>query len=312
MHLIVHHWDTDGVTSAALLIKALGMEGFTNMTAPIGEFRFDGRIWRVMDGVEKLYVLDFNVPGEVEKVKVPTLFIDHHTQPKIKNPLVKQVNPSLDGSYYPSCSLVVSEHFDTFNAWTALGVAGDIGEKAFELEFVGKLLKEEGISKEEALKLVELMDSNYIAMDRGAVEEAVMVLLENEIRELPDYEPWVKKAEAIRRAIEDALSVVEERNGFAFSRFRSPYNVISKVARRLVWGMKYRGAVVINEDFHGKAQLYFRVSPEVAEGFNMVNLIEGVRQLGANAGGKREVLGCICEKGKVEEVLQLIESQMGW
>lgn len=45
MRLILHHWDTDGIASAALLVRALSLEEFTNMTAQIGEFNFDERIW---------------------------------------------------------------------------------------------------------------------------------------------------------------------------------------------------------------------------------------------------------------------------
>ena len=310
MHLIVHHWDTDGVTSSALLVRALSLEEFTNLTAPIGEFRFDERMWEAIEKAERLYVLDFNVPGEVEKVKVPTLFIDHHTQSKIKNPLVEQVNPSLDGGYCPSCSLVVSERFGIWNAWSALGVVGDIGEKAFELEKVRKLLEREGISREEALRLVELIDSNYIAMDRKAVEEALRVLLSHEVKELLEYEPWVKKTEAIRDAIKGAVSNAEERNGFAIVHFESPFNIISKVARKLVWEFGYRGAVVINGNFHGKAQLYFRISGEEAERINMAEVIERVKALGANAGGKREVLGCVCERDKIKEAMTIIEEYL--
>ncbi|WP_054841131.1 DHH family phosphoesterase [Thermococcus peptonophilus] len=312
MHLIVHHWDTDGITSAALLVSALKLEDFTNLTAPIGEFRFDGRIWEAIERAKKLYVLDFNVPHEVEKVKVPTLFIDHHTQPKIKNPLVEQVNPSLEGEYYPSNSLVVSEYFGIWNAWSALGVVGDIGEKAFEIETVSELLKREGLTPGDAIRLVELIDSNYIAMDREAVEEAVGVLLNHDVRELLEYEPWVKQATTIKEAIESAVSGVEEKNGFAFVEFESPpFNIISKVARKLVWEMGYWGAVVVNRNFHGKAQIYFRISPEEAERIDMGEVIARLKELGTNTGGKREVLGCVCERGgKVEEALRIIEEYL--
>ncbi|ASJ15383.1 DHH family phosphoesterase [Thermococcus radiotolerans] len=310
MNLIVHHWDTDGIASAALLVRALSLEEFTNMTAQIGEFSFDERIWRALERTERLYVLDFNVPEEVEKVRVPTLFIDHHTQPRIKNPLVEQVNPSLEGEYWPANSLVVSEHFGIWNAWSALGVVGDVGEKAFELEKVKELLGKEGISREEALRLVELIDSNYIAMDREAVEGAVKVLLNHPVRELLEYEPWVKKAEAIREAIEGAVSNAEERNGFAIVHFESPFNIISKVARKLVWELGYSGAIVINEDFHGKAQLYFRISGKEAERINMAEVIERIKALETNAGGKREVLGCVCERDKIEDALKIVEEYL--
>nr|WP_206204558.1 DHHA1 domain-containing protein [Thermococcus sp. 21S7] len=293
-----------------MLVRALSPEEFTNITAPIGEFRFDGRIWGAAEKAERLYVLDFNVPGEVEKVAVPTLFIDHHTQPRIKNPLVEQVNPSLGGKYYPSCSLVVSEQFNLFNAWTVLGAVGDIGERAFGLDWVRKLLEREGISREDALRIVELIDSNYIAMDRGAVEGAVGVLLSRDVKELLEYDPWVKKAEAIRDAIEGAVSNVEERNGFAIVHFESPFNIISKVARKLVWEMNYRGAVVVNGNFHGKVQVYFRISGKEAERIKVAEVIERVKALGANAGGKREVLGCVCERDKIEDVLAIIEEYL--
>ncbi|AEK73255.1 hypothetical protein GQS_06785 [Thermococcus sp. 4557] len=310
MNLIVHHWDTDGIASAALLVRALSLEEFTNMTAQIGEFSFDERIWGAIERAERLYVLDFNVPEEVEKVRVPTLFIDHHTQPRIKNPLVEQVNPSLEEEYWPANSLVVSEHFGIWNAWSALGVVGDIGEKAFGLERVRELLGKGGISREEALRLVELIDSNYIAVDREAVEEAVGVLLSHPLKELLEYEPWVKKAEAIRDAIEGAVSNAGERNGFAIVHFESPFNIISKVARKLVWELGYRGAAVVNENFHGKAQVYFRISGKEAERINMAEVIERVRALGTNAGGKREVLGCVCERDKIEDVLAIIEEYL--
>jgi len=80
--LIVHHWDTDGVTSAALVVKALGLEDFTNLSPPIGEFRFDGRIRKAIEKAEKLYILDLNLPHEVEGIEKEIIFIDHHIQPK--------------------------------------------------------------------------------------------------------------------------------------------------------------------------------------------------------------------------------------
>ncbi|AEC51964.1 hypothetical protein PNA2_1048 [Pyrococcus sp. NA2] len=310
MELIIHHWDTDGITSAALLIKALNLKDYKNMTAPIGEFRFDDRIWNEIKNAERVYILDFNVPSEAEKIKVPTIFIDHHEQPRITNPFVRQINPVLVGRRAPSTSFVVSEYFSFWNAWTALGAVGDLGEGVFKIERVNELLSKDNISKEEALRLVELIDSNYITMDREDVEKAVSILLENETKELLNYEPWIKKVEAIRRAIEDALSEVQERKGFAFVEFESSFNIISKVARKLVWEKGYRGAIVVNRNFHGMAQVYFRISTSMADKVDMRGIIRELRSLGLNAGGKREVLGCICDRDKTEEALEVIEKHL--
>ncbi|AHF81383.1 DHH family phosphoesterase [Thermococcus paralvinellae] len=305
--LIIHHWDTDGITSAALVAKALGLEEFENLSPPIGEFRFDERIRNAIEKADKIYVLDLNLPNEVEGISKETIFIDHHIQPKIRNPKVKQINPALNVGYAPSASFVVSQYFGIWNEWTALGALGDIGKKALEIPKVRELLT---INTEEALRLVQLIDSNYVVMDREDVEKAVKVLLTHNLRELLEYEPWVKKAEAIEKTINDAIGSLELRNGFAFITFESSFNVISKVARKAVWELGYNGAVVVNRDFHGKAQIYFRISPELADKIDMGKIISLLKEKGFNVGGKREVLGCICEKSGVDEVLEIINAHL--
>ncbi|MCD6140531.1 MAG: DHH family phosphoesterase [Thermococcus sp.] len=308
--LIIHHWDTDGITSAALLIRTLNLEEFRNLTPPIGEFRFDERIKRAIEEAEKIYVLDLSLPHEVEAIEKEIMFIDHHIQPRIKNPRVKQINPALEGDEALSASFVVSQYFNIWNAWSALGVIGDIGEKAFKIPKVEELLEMDGITKEEALRLVSLIDSNYVTMDRESVEKALRVVLENPIKDLLTYEPWLKKAEAIEEAVQDAISKAEVRNGIAFITFKSPFNIISKVARKAVWEIGYEGAAVVNEDFHGKAQIYFRVSSKMAEKINMAQIIAELKGKGFNAGGKREVLGCICEKNRIGEALDIINAHV--
>ena len=305
--LILHHWDTDGITSAALVTKALGLEEFENLSPPIGEFRFDERIRKAIEKADIIYVLDLNLPEEVEEIRKETIFIDHHIQAKIENPKVKQINPALNGEYAPSASFVVSQYFGIWNELTALGALGDMGRKAFEIPKVRELLT---INTEEALRLVQLIDSNYVVMDRGGVEKAVKVLLTYDIKELLEYEPWIRKAEAIEKTINDAIGSLDLREGFAFITFESPFNVISKVARKVVWELGYRGAVVVNRDFHGKAQIYVRISPELAGKMDMGEIIFALRKKGFNAGGKREVLGCICEKSKVDEALEVVNTYL--
>ncbi|WP_048064207.1 single-stranded-DNA-specific exonuclease RecJ [Archaeoglobus fulgidus] len=311
MNLIIHHWDTDGITSAALLIKALELDEFRNMSPPIGEFRFDDRIRKAIEHAERVYILDLNLPYDVEGIEKETVFIDHHIQPKIKNPRVRQINPSLEGKESPSASFVVSEYFDVWNTWTALGAVGDVGEKAFKIPKVVELLNKEGLAREEVLKVIELIDSNYIAMDRKGVEQAVKVVLENSEKDLLTHKPWIKRAKAVGDAIQDALSNVEVRDGIAYITFESPFNIISKVARKAVWELGYDGALAVNGNFHKKAQVYFRVSPDIAEKVNMHKIISKLREKDFNAGGKKEVLGCVCERDRVEEVLGVIDGHLG-
>jgi len=311
--LVIHHWDTDGITSAALTIKALGLDDFINIVPPIGEFRFDGRIKKHIEEAEKVYILDLNLPQEVEDVEKDTVFIDHHLQKKIKNPKVRQVNPILErmnGKEFPSASFVVSNHFSLWNSWSSLGAVGDIGNKAFEIPKTLELLKTEGLTKNEALKLVQLIDSNYITMDRSAAEKAVELVLNRPLKELLEYEPWIKNLEEIERTIKDVLSGIEVKNDIAFIEYSSPFNIISKIARKAVWEMGYNGAVVLNRSFHEKAQLYFRISPDLKEKIDMEGIIQILKNRGFNAGGKSEVLGIIFEKNRIDEVLGIINGYL--
>ena len=232
--LLIHHWDTDGIVSAALVVKALKLEDFINVSPPIGEFRFDDRVWEEIEKSDKIYVLDLNLPEEVENIEKETIFIDHHIQKRIKNPYVKQINPVLDGRDFPSASFVVSEYFSFWDYLSAVGVVGDIGERAFGIKKVLELLNEKNLGKEEVLKIVQLIDSNYIVMNREDVENAVKVVLELEPRELLEYEKWNKNLELIDKAIEDAISNIEIRDDVAFIEFESRFNIISKVARKAV------------------------------------------------------------------------------
>ncbi|AIJ04921.1 phosphoesterase RecJ domain protein [Methanocaldococcus bathoardescens] len=311
--LIIHHWDTDGIISSALTVKALNLEDFINITPPIGEFRFDDRIKKYIEKSEKIYVLDLNLPQEVEDIKKETIFIDHHIQKKIKNPYVKQINPILEGyseKDYPSASFVVSEYFSYWDYLSAIGAVGDIGERAFDIPKVLKLLEMENLGKEEALRLVQLIDSNYIVMERYDVENAVKVVLNLEPGELLEYEKWNKNLEKINEAIENAISNIKVRDRIAFIEFKSKFNIISKVARKLVWEMGYDGAIVLNRDFHGKAQVYFRISSNLVDKIKMNELIQTLKNRNFNAGGKKEVLGCILEKDNVNEVLNVINEYL--
>ncbi|AGK61894.1 hypothetical protein Asulf_01928 [Archaeoglobus sulfaticallidus PM70-1] len=303
--LIIHHWDTDGVASAALVVKALDeTSDFRNLVPPIGKFRLDERIKKYMANAEKLFILDLNLPDEVEALDRDAVFIDHHIQPKIKNSRIRQINPVLDGKTSPSTTFVVSEYYNLWNAWSALGAIGDVGRRAFEIQRVIELLKKEGITRNEAEKIVELIDSNYIVMDRNKVEDAVKVLLEKSLTELLEFEPWLNNLEAIESEIDNVLSNVVVEDGLALAEFSSDFNIISKVARKLVWELGYNGAVAVNRNFHGKAQLYFRVSPDMAERVKMDEIISSLKDF--NAGGKKDVFGCVCERDRLNDVLEIL------
>jgi len=311
--LIVHHWDTDGICSAAKLAKALKPESFVNMSPEIGDFSFSQRIKDAIEEHDEVYILDLNLPHEIEGVKKKITFIDHHIQGRIENDLVEQINPLLEGKdpgEYPSCTTVLSDRFDDWDLLSALGAIGDIGEKALEVPRVKEQLELAGIGFKEAQHIVSLIDSNYLAVDLRSVEEAVKVVLSSDPSELLNRVEWIERFNDIQRTVEDSLGKREDLDGFTIVDYSSPYNIVSKLARKAVWEMGYSGALVINRDFHGKGQTYFRVSPETAGRIDIASIIARLKDIGINAGGKREVVGSVYPLDRTDEVLAIIRPHL--
>lgn len=311
--LLIHHWDTDGICSAAKLVKILNIDEFVNMSPNIGDFSFSRRIKEAMKEHDEIYVLDLNLPKEVLDADKKITFIDHHIQMRIDDPNVEQINPLVDGkdaSEYPSCSTVISDHFDDWDLFSVLGAMGDVGEKALDHPKVRKVLEGTDLTIEEIRRIVSLIDGNYLAVDLDAVEEAVRVVLSSAPEELLGNEEWIQRVDDIENIIDRCLEDIEVRGEFAVIDFTSPYNIISKLARKAVWEMGYSGALVINREFHGKGQAYFRISSKTAERIDMASIIARLKEIGINAGGKREVVGSVYPAERVEEVLAVIGPHM--
>ena len=305
MNLIIHHWDTDGICSAALIAKVLQDE-WTNCTPPIGVFDFDTSVWKLIERAEKIYVVDFNAPDVVEKISKPTVFIDHHVQRRISNKFVIQINPVIDGKYYPSASWVVSEYYNIWNHLSALGAIGD-NRNVFATEFGEKVRTLLPLPKADAIKIVELIDSNYVVMDRDGVEEAVKVVLNSEPKELLNNERWLKNLDLIKREVQRALNNLVVKQNCAEVVFKSNCNIISKVGRMLVWDMGFDLALVVNKDFNGLGQVYLRAKTDK---INMLKMIEKLKSAGYNAGGKKDVLGVVCQKNELENVVSIVREEV--
>jgi single-stranded DNA-specific DHH superfamily exonuclease len=317
-NIIIHHWDTDGICSAAIVAMGLEKKGesWINYTLQIGKFEFDKRVAKEIEEANTVYIVDLNMPEAVEKLSQRVIFIDHHIQKRITNPNIKQVNPIISGrseKEFPSATWVVSHHFSIWNYLSALGAVGDVGSSIFDWP-IGKkvegLLNKEGLSKDDAVRLVSLLDSNYIAMDRQSVEEAVSVILNSNPKDLLENRKWNHNVERIGKEIERAFSGLNVKGKFAEIEFESDFNIISYVARKAVWEMNFDAALVVNRNFNGRSQVYFRIKPELTTKYDLPKIIKKLKASGFNAGGKKEVFGVVCPKSRLEEVLSIIKSEI--
>ncbi len=311
---IIHHWDTDGIVSAAMIARREGENGgeWSNTSPPIGVFDIDQGMTDQCRGREKTYVLDLNLPDQVEKLPGKVVFIDHHVHRKLKAPNIQQINPLAEGrtaEEYPAASWIVAEYLDRWDHLSVLGALGDRGIKVLDQRNGKKmrtLLSKARLSTDDALKLVAMMDSNYVTMDKKGVEEAVSLVLNKEPKELLNHKPWKNNLDSIETELKRVLDTLEPDNNIARIDFRSGYNIISRIAREATWNMGYGGAVAVNREFHDMGQVYFRIRPENVKKFDIPGIIQTLKNKGVNAGGKPEVVGIICKKESIEMVLDII------
>lgn len=312
MELFIHHWDTDGICAASMLLT----EESVNVTPHIGNyFLTDDELERIERlECEHIYVVDMALHEEsLRKLSgmAPVKVFDHHITGKVDG--IAYVNPIIEGADeedYPSASWVVGQELgmqDDLRAY--LGAVGDWEERLKNIRFYRNLctfMEKESLSFEELHDMCLLIDSNYKIGDKKAVEQAV-----HDIAQADDVAAfilnnvrWRKNRETIEREIAQALNAPEERRGgIIIKHMDCPYNIISTVARRLWNGMHY--VIVKNCGyFPDSCQLYVR-------GENCLPLIEMARNKGYVAGGKKNVMGAIVPEEEVDEMIHEIVARIG-
>ena len=306
MHrLILHHWDTDGICSAALLYN----EECANITPKIGNyFLEEEEIEWITSNFEEVWIVDLalhenSLKKIVERVKVRVF--DHHITKKVEG--VSYINPIMEGDEeekWPSASWIVGEHIEVKNLLSYLGVVGDWEERIKKTKFyptLERFMEENNLSFEELHEMVYLIDANYKMGDKKEVEEAVKNLwrAEDKASFIMNNEKWRRRKEKIEEEIKKAIEGEEERIGsIIIKRMNCPYNIISTVARKLWDGNGY--VIVINDG-------YFRENCQVYVRGNTAGKLIGIAVgRGYVAGGKKNVMGAIVPKDECEKFIKKI------
>jgi len=319
MSLIIHHWDTDGIASAALIASIVERRGkeWENITPHIGIYSFSSDILEAADGLDEVYVVDLNVPTEellkLAKVCRRVIFIDHHSnQRPIVSRKILYINPITFGSTereFPSTTWVISDIYSEWGYLSALGALGDLGvnklRKYCMEPQVRELLKCAMLSIEDARALVRLLDSFSIVRDRIGVMSVVKDLLRENPKKLLHNKRLNKNLKAIENEIRRVMKNVTEDGGIAVVTFNSNYDVVSKVARALVWDHGYKAAIVANlKEINGAYKVYLRLNPETAGEIDIGKILDEIRRKGIQCGGKVDVLGVNARS--YDEALQVV------
>lgn len=313
--LLIHHWDTDGICSAKLLLEKLGEKIVANRTPILGNYFLTPEEIEKCKGFDFIIIADMSLPEEniqqLNRQAVNVLIFDHHLGEEIKtvfhhNPIIKGENPD----DYPSASWIVNDFLENpVNLFAILGIVGDHEQKIKNNSKFNQIIKdfceENNLTFEDLHKMVYLLDSNYKKGDKQAVEKAPYTLLETKKpRDILENPEWNKYYNMIEEEINKQLNDVGETfDQTILKKMNSSFNIISTVTRKLAWNTQKNTIVVNTGFFDDLDQLYIRTISK-----NMEPMIKRGKELGFKCGGKKEVLGAIIPKNKTESFLEEVKN----
>ncbi len=328
--VVVHHWDADGIASAAMAVEEVrraspGAE-VVNTSPTIGRWRLDAgeiaslRAW----GPDLLVIVDLALQGEdlralLDGLGAPAVMIDHHRAEPPADGRVEYHNPVADGGAEhesPSTSWVIRRLLGRPRDLLAvLGVFGDRGRNVVHEPVWPELeayLGEAGLTEDEMHHLVDLVDSSAKRNDVAGVERAVGILLggHRSPRSLLEVRGWKEAEEEVRRVLLDQLEEGPERvsGEVLVKSIDTPYLVISTAARRLLRSTAHPVVIVANEGYSPEeVQIYVRSDGTL----DLAPLIPELRSRGYSAGGKGEVVGVIVPNARagaeIERIIEFVE-----
>jgi single-stranded DNA-specific DHH superfamily exonuclease len=315
--LLIHHWDTDGICSARLLLEHLSDKDVENKMPALGNYYLTEKELDEYSNFDFVIIADMNLPEDnilrlARKAKV--IIFDHHLGNEIKqvfhhNPVIKGENPDK----YPSASWIINEFLGRdVDLFTLLGVVGDHEQKIKNnkmfYEKVLKFCKNNNLNFDNMLKMVYLLDSNYKLGDKKAVEKAPHLLLTHASPDdILNNKKWnvnlTKLNDEITKQLEKPADKI---NGTILKKINTPYNIISTVTRKIAWESGKNTLVINTGFFDDMDQIYVRSNKN-----NLEPMIRRWKSLGFKCGGKKEVFGAIVPKDKTDSFVQELLDFLG-
>lgn len=319
---VVHHWDADGIASAALVLeearRVTPHAEVVNLSPTIGRWYLGPEeIERLREWAPQVLVLvdlavrDDDLGSILDGVGAPALMVDHHRADVPEDPRVDYHNPVAEGGAEeenPACTWVLRRLLGRpVDLLAVLGVFGDRGRGVRDEPVWPHLegfLEVSGLEEADIHWLVDLVDSSAKRMDVAAVNAAVGHLLEGwrDPRTLLDQPDWNASAAEVEGALVDELERGPETvlGRILIKTIDTPYLVISTAARRLVRTRDQPVVVVVNLGYsETETQLYVRRTGDL----DLSPLIGRMRARGLSAGGKGEVVGVVAPDESVDEVV---------
>jgi single-stranded DNA-specific DHH superfamily exonuclease len=293
--LLIHHWDTDGICSAKLLLERLSDKDIDNKIPEIGNYYLTDEEVEKYSKYDYVIVADMtltedNINKLAKHAKV--MVFDHHLGKVYENafhhnPVIKGENPD----DYPSASWIVNDYLgNDVNLFAILGIIGDHEHKIKNNKRFTKIIddfcEKNNLTFEDLHNMGYLLDTNYKIGKKEAVEQAPHVLLNiQNAEEITKNQTWNQNLNNINSEMEKILNDPgNETDGIIIKKMDTPYNIISTVTRRVAWDSGKNTVVINTGFFNDRDQIYMRGKKDATP------IIQRGKDLGFKCGGKKEVL----------------------
>lgn len=314
--VVIHHWDTDGLVSAALLLNYFAehyptkelhtfVPTITNYYLTADQYNFFQKqsynfaltcdINFHEDTVNKLAK---HFPGQV-------YMFDHHHQQPYKN--VHYYNePS------PACASYISDQLGLPNNLQAvIAMVGDkeeaIQSDKIHYPKVEAMMTEHGVSFSQLLEMRRLIDSNYIVDDYEGMQETIHLLRYDPLAILTDVR-LLDNISKIDTTLHTYLEQQPEKltDLVYYMEIDNSYNLLSQLTRAL--SRKYSNKIIFTRQY--KNEQYNCYIRRRDFDYDMRDMITYARSLGLNAGGKDDVVGMIIPRPRLEECFPKIQKKL--
>ncbi len=303
---VVYHWDADGVASAALVLRHLGVKVVGLSVPRIGLYSADAM--PLPRASASLLVLDYGLPGPVyeevaERRGAEIIVVDHHRVTPPRGTGVAYCNPVAAGlgseEDYPANSTLVyqllgSPSDSASRVLAALGVAGDLapyidsGRPHRGLRAASALLRGMEVSLQELRALAESIDSCYRLLDeeclvyaaRKAAKDPLGLMSDERLREARR-----RAARLLDEAVEKTSPIYEDEVIKAYLLVMDAY-VTSALGRRLAASNPDKVVALVHYmPSQGRGTIYVR---SIARGLSPV--ADKLRSRGIRVAGKTNVI----------------------
>jgi hypothetical protein len=305
--LIVHHWDCDGICSAALVRRYLleinnDIRIFTE-TGDIGKYYLTPEKLKAFKLIQPDHIIlcDYALArSDILKLKAlaqDLIIFDHHKQEEVRQAV--HINPFLvgdiEGLMYPSTGWVINSHLCRPQEILAvLGAVGDQEDLVRGDIIIKRVLEENGLDFDRAQEIAANIDSCYITGDKAHIRRLVRLLsdISFDVKMLLDDKSLLDNRQKIGSYVRDIVEGdkdVDEDKKTVYVSYGSSYHIISSVTRELARRFPGYLVIVLNDPGTGEANIYFRTRRDM----DLRPVIDLAHKKGYNAGGKKEVAGVI-------------------